>query len=76
MPAKKGRKKTLNNKELNDKINNYKTELNYYNDKYEFIPSAFGYIYICEDDQIKNGIKIKCLKVGYDIDMKKRFSKK
>lgn len=60
-------------KKLNDKISNYKTELNYYNDKYKFEPSTYGYIYICEDNQIKNGIKIKCYKAGYDFDMEKRM---
>ena len=34
-------------KKLNDKIFNYKTELNYYNDKFKFEPSTHGYIYIC-----------------------------
>jgi hypothetical protein len=58
---------------LNNKIDNYKTELNYYNDKYKFEPSSYGYIYICEDSQIKNGIKIKCFKVGFDLDMEKRM---
>ena len=45
---------------LNEKIDNYKTELNYYDDKYKFAPSTHGYIYICEDNQVKNGIQIKC----------------
>lgn len=27
-------------KKLNDKIDNYKTELNFYNDKYKFVPSV------------------------------------
>ena len=58
---------------LNDKIDNYKTELNYYNDKYKFEPSIHGYIYISEDNQIKNGIKIKCFKVGFDLNMAKRM---
>lgn len=49
-------------KKLNDKISNYKTELNYYDNKCKFEPSINGYIYICEDNQIKNGIKIKCYK--------------
>ncbi len=60
-------------KKLNDKINNYKVELNYYNDKYKFEPSSYGYIYICESFQVKNGIQIICFKVGYDLDMKKRM---
>ena len=60
-------------KKLNDKINNYKTELNYYNDKYKFEPSQYGYIYICETIQTKNGIQLKCYKVGYDLDMIQRM---
>lgn len=60
-------------KKLNEKISNYKTELNYYNDKYKFVFSKFGYLYICEDNQVKNGIEIKCFKVGYDLDMTKRI---
>lgn len=60
-------------KKLNNKIDNYKTELNYYNDKYKFTPSTYGYIYICDNIQIKNGIKMKCFKVGYDLDMEKRM---
>jgi hypothetical protein len=60
-------------KKLNDKIDNYKTELNYYNNKYKFIPSTNGYLYISEDNQIKNGRKIKCYKIGYDLDMEKRI---
>lgn len=59
---------------LNEKLENYKTELNYCDNKYKFVPSPFGYIYINEDEQIKNGIKIKCYKIGFAIDMKKRFS--
>jgi prophage antirepressor-like protein len=59
---------------LNEKLENYKTELNYYDDKYKFVPSPFGYIYINEDEQIKNGIKIKCYKIGFDTNMKERMS--
>ncbi len=33
-------------KKLNNKINNYKLELNYYDDKYKFKPSTNGYLYI------------------------------
>lgn len=58
---------------LNDKIENYKKELNYYDDKYQFIPSKYGYLYINEDNQIKNGKNIKCYKIGYDADMEKRI---
>lgn len=59
---------------LNEKIENYKTELNYYDDKYKFVPSPYGYIYINEDEQIKNGIKVKYYKIGFDTDMKERIS--
>jgi len=59
-------------KKLNNKIDNYKTELNYYDTKYKFDPSNYGYLYINEDNQIKNGIKQKCFKIGYCLDMKKR----
>ena len=45
-------------KELNNKLDNYKTELNYYDNKYTFEPSKFGYLYINQDNQIKNGVFI------------------
>lgn len=64
---------TMKIKKLNEKINNYKAELNYYNDKYEFVPSELGYIYINENKQTKNGVPITCYKIGYDTDMKKRI---
>lgn len=60
-------------KKLNSKINNYKTELNYYDNKYKFEPSSNGYLYINENNQIKNGVKQKCFKIGYTLDMKKRI---
>ena len=47
-------------KKLNNKIDNYKTELTYYNDKYKFEPSEHGYLYINQDNQIKNGKHVKC----------------
>jgi hypothetical protein len=47
-------------KVLNNKLDNYKKELNYYDDKYNFEPSTFGYLYINENNQIKRGIKHKC----------------
>ena len=59
-------------KVLNNKLDNYKKELNYYDDKYNFEPSTFGYLYINENNQIKRGIKHKCFKVGFTLDMKKR----
>ncbi len=61
-------------KKLNNKIDNYKSELNYYDDKYKFEPSTNGYLYINEDIKINNGIKIKCYKIGYTSDMKKRVN--
>jgi hypothetical protein len=59
-------------KKLNSKINNYKTELNYY-DNYKFEPSEYGYLYINENNQTKDGKSIKCYKIGYDKDMEKRI---
>jgi prophage antirepressor-like protein len=58
---------------MNDKLNNYKQELTYYYDKYHFIPSKAGYLYINLDKSIKNGINITCYKIGYADDMKKRL---
>jgi prophage antirepressor-like protein len=58
---------------LNNTINNYKQEMTYYNDKYKFIPSENGHLYINEDNTIKNGKEIKCFKIGYATDMKKRL---
>ena len=43
-----------------------------YDNKYNFETSKFGYLYINEDNQIKNGIKYKCFKVGFTLNMKKR----
>jgi prophage antirepressor-like protein len=64
-------KKELN--KLNTKINNYKQELLYYYDKYDFTPSKNGYFYINEDTVIKNGKKTICYKIGYCKNMKKRM---
>ena len=60
------------NKKLENKMNNYKIELEYYYDKYEFIPSIDGYIYINEVKLISKGIKTIAYKPGYCTDMKKR----
>jgi hypothetical protein len=57
-------------KKLNNKINNYKTELNYY-DNYKFEPSEYGYLYI--NNQTKDGNLIKCYKIDYDKDIEIRF---
>jgi len=45
---------------INKKLDNYKQELTYYYDKYDFTPSKNGYFYINEDTIIKNGKKIIC----------------
>lgn len=60
------------NKQLQTKMNNYKTELEYYYDKYQFVPSSGGYIYINEVKLISNGNKIIGYKPGYCTDMLKR----
>ena len=59
---------------VNEKLDNYKQELTYYYDKYNFIPSENGYLYINKNESIKNGKKIKCFKIGYAIDMKERLN--
>ena len=58
---------------LNNKLDNYKKELTYYYDKYDFELFTNGYFYINEDIIIKNGKKIKCYKIGYCKDMNKRM---
>jgi len=58
---------------LNNKIDNYKQELTYYYDKYNFETSSNGYFYINEDKVIKNGKNITCYKIGYCKDMEKRM---
>jgi prophage antirepressor-like protein len=58
---------------MNEKIENYKQELTYYNDKYKFIPSKGGYIYILVDYKIVKGKKIKCYKIGFCYNMNERI---
>jgi prophage antirepressor-like protein len=60
------------NKQLENKLDNYRTELEYYYDKYNFLPSKGGYIYINEVKMINKGQKMIGYKPGYCIDMKKR----
>jgi len=60
--------------ELNTTIDNYKHEMTYYNDKYKFTPSENGYLYINQNNSIKDGKNITCFKIGYAKDMKKRLS--
>jgi hypothetical protein len=60
-------------KKLNKTIDNYRAELNYYYDKFKFEPSEFGYLYICENNHIQDGIDIPCFKIGYALDMRKRI---
>lgn len=60
------------NNELSEKLDNYKNELEYYYDKYKFIPSVGGYIYINEVILIKNGQKMVGYKPGICKDMKQR----
>ena len=60
-------------KKLNDKIDNYKKELNYFDDKYEFEPSNNGYFYVSEDTITDNGKKETCYKIGYCKNIKTRI---
>ena len=50
-------------KKLNKTIDNYKTELNYYDDKYKFKPSEHGYLYINQNNQTKDGQDINVIKL-------------
>jgi prophage antirepressor-like protein len=59
---------------VNEKLDNYKQELTYYYDKYEFEPSKNGYLYINQNNSIKDGKEIKCFKIGYASDMTERLS--
>lgn len=67
-------KKSLKNinKQLENKLDNYRAELEYYYDKYNFLPSKKGYIYINEVKMISKGEKIIGYKPGYCTNMKKR----
>jgi hypothetical protein len=59
---------------LNNKLENYKQEVTYYHDKYNFVPSEHGYLYINQNDSINYGKNIKCFKIGYAENMKKRLT--
>jgi len=39
--------------------------MTYYNNKYKFIPSDNGYLYINENNSIKDEKKVKCFKIAY-----------
>lgn len=67
--SKKDMKKIKN---LNQKIENYKEELEH-NQKYKFEKSKDGYFYISEDIVINNGAEKKCYKIGYCKDIEKRM---
>jgi len=58
---------------LNNELTNYKQELTYYYDKYNFEVSNDGYFYINEDTLIKNGKEKVCYKIGYCKDINKRM---
>jgi len=58
---------------INEKLDNYKQELTYYYDKYKFVPSKNGYLYINQDNSIINGINKVCYKIGYAKDMMQRI---
>ena len=59
--------------EMNNELNNYKQELTYYYDKYDFVPSKIGYLYINQNNSIKDSKTIICYKIGYASDMKERL---
>jgi len=57
---------------LNNKLSNYKKELDYYSKKYNFEPSENGYFYIKIKKMIIDGKKVIC----YKIDLTKNFSER
>ena len=59
---------------LNNKISNYKKELNFYNEKYNFEPGTKGLFYIKKKYIYKNGEKILCWKFGFSDELSIRFS--
>jgi hypothetical protein len=59
---------------LNNKISNYKKELNFYNEKYNFEPGTQGLFYIKKKYIYKNGNKILCWKFGFSDKLSIRFS--
>ena len=64
----------INNKydKLKNKIMNYKDENIYLNNKYDFIDSKNGYVYIYQSECFKNGEIIKCFKFGITNNMYNR----
>jgi len=58
---------------INEQLDNYKQELTYYYDKYKFIPSRNGYLYIAQDAKIVQGKKITCYKFGFASNMNDRI---
>ena len=58
---------------INKKLDNYKQELTYYYDKYNFVPSKSGYFYIMLDAKIVKGKKSTCYKFGFTSDMNDRI---
>lgn len=50
---------------INEKLNNYKKELEYYSNKYNFEPSENGYFYIKKKIMIIDGKEVTCYKIGF-----------
>jgi len=65
--------KTKLNK-LNTKLSNYKKELEYYSNKYNFEPNDNGYFYVKNKKMIINGKEMNCYKIGYTKDIHTRIS--
>lgn len=59
---------------LNNKLSNYKKELEYYSKKYNFEPSKNGYLYIKIKKMIINGKEVVCYKIGFTKNFSKRIS--
>lgn len=59
---------------LNNKLSNYKKELDYYSKKYNFEPSENGYLYIKIKKMIINGKEVVCYKIGFTKNFSERIS--
>jgi prophage antirepressor-like protein len=59
---------------INEKLNNYKKELEYYSNKYNFEPSENGYFYIKKKLMIINSKKVLCYKIGFAKDFPARVA--
>lgn len=59
---------------INEKLNNYKKELEYYSNKYNFESSENGYFYIKQKTMIIDSKEVICYKIGFTKNFPDRIS--